>query len=113
MSDGTEVRPDGEKSQQEEEQSVASEILADALGQVLNQPNVTTSIAALINSLASHKAQQAKIVKTSMLLGMILCCIIFFGISVLAWFKVLSGEATTGLLGALIGYWFGHRESGK
>jgi hypothetical protein len=96
-----------------EELDSSSEILSDAIGSALNQPDVTKSIAALINAAAAKKAAEPGIVKTSMILGLIFSFLIFVGIAVLAWFKVLSGEATTGLLGALIGYWFGRQQTGK
>jgi hypothetical protein len=96
-----------------EELDSASEILADAVGGVINQPDVTKSIATLITAFASHKTAEPKIIKISMILGLVFSFLIFLGIAVLSWFKVLSGEATTGLLGALIGYWFGQRQAGK
>jgi|HubBroStandDraft_2_1064218.scaffolds.fasta_scaffold26053_5 hypothetical protein len=91
----------------------ASEILSDAIGNLLNQPEIAKSIGGFINAVAAKKAEEPAIVKTSMVLGLIFSFLIFVGIGVLAWFKIISGEATTGLLGALVGYWFGQRQASK
>jgi hypothetical protein len=96
-----------------EELDSASEILSDAIGGLINQPDVTKSIAGLINAAAAKKTAEPTIIKTSMILGLIFSFLIFLGIGVLGWFKIISGEATTGLLGALIGYWFGQKQAGK
>jgi hypothetical protein len=91
----------------------SSDILADAIGGLLNQPDVAKSIAGLINAVATKKTAEPTIIKTSMVLGLIFSFLIFVGIGVLAWFKIISGEATTGLLGALVGYWFGQKQASR
>ena len=45
-----------------------------------------------------------------MWLGFLFGITIFGGIAVLAWFKVIDEKVSAGLLGTLIGYWFGQRK---
>jgi len=93
-----------------EEDSRPAEILADGLASLLNEKGVVQSISRFIDASAAHLEKRAGIIKTSMVVGVVFSAMVFLVIAALGWHKVISPEATTGLLGALIGYWFGQRE---
>ena len=95
--------PDGEESH-------SSEILADGLAGLINKPEVAKSISDFLSALAKNKSEEPKLAKHTFGWGLAFSAFVFAGIGLLGWFKVIGAEATTGLLGALIGYWYG-RES--
>jgi len=60
---------------------------------------------------ASVKSKPAEILfkRLSLWLAYGFASLVFVGIAVLAWLRVINSEVTAGLLGSLIGYWFGQR----
>lgn len=102
-----------DEEQQEDEPLESWEILAEAVGRLLNEPGIAKSIADLITATAKNKSQQPNLFKTSYGFGLLFGLLIFIGIGVLGWLKVIGAEATTGLLGALIGYWYGREKGGS
>lgn len=97
---------------EEEQPSHSSEILADGLADLMNKPEVAKSISDVLSAYAKTKLEEPETVKHHVRFGLVFNAFVFAGIAVLGWFKVIGAEATTGLLGALIGYWYG-RESRK
>lgn len=96
----------------EDEPSQPGEILADGLAGLVNSPEFVKSASGFLDALAKNKLEQPKLAKHAFVWGLVFSALVFAGIAVLGWLKVIGAEATTGLLGALIGYWYG-RESRK
>lgn len=94
------------------EDDTAAEILADGVAGLLNKPEIAKGISEYLNATAKNKSAEPGFATWSLILNLAFSGLIFAGIVILGWYKVISGEATTGLLGALIGYWYG-RERGS
>ena len=84
--------------------------LPDILRDLTTDKDVVKSVADWISAAAKNKACEPSLARHSLYLGYFFGCVIFFGIGALGWEHVISGEATTGLLGSLVGYWFGQRQ---
>jgi hypothetical protein len=75
------------------------------LGDLLRNENVAKSLAAWLESLKikNEAAKNPCPYYASLLFGLLM----FAGIVLLAWFKILDSQATVVLIGALIAAWYG------
>lgn len=105
--------PKGEQQPDQDMYATPSEILAEAVAKLLNEPGIAKSIAEVISTAAKNKSLQPNLAKTSWGLGLLFSLLVFVGIGLLGWLKVIGPEATTGLIGALVGYWYGREKSGS
>ena len=87
--------------------------IAYALSELAANKDVAKAIADWITAAARNTSSKPSLGKTALWLGLTFSLLIFLGVGLLGWFKVLSAEATAGLLGSLIGYWFGQRQRGN
>jgi len=98
---------------QQSEFMTPSEMLAEGAAKLLNEPGIAKSVAEFIAALAKNKSLEPRFIQTSYGIGLLFGLLVFFGIGLLGWLKVIGPEATTGLLGALIGYWYGREKGGS
>jgi hypothetical protein len=78
-----------------------------------NNPEIVKTIQSAVTGWTQRQPGELKLRFRALHLAYAFCAIVFLGIGLLAWFKVLSGEVTASLLGSLIGYWFGQRQAAK
>jgi len=97
-----------------------TQILANSIRDLANDPTVAKSVADfigrasnLMTAVAECRSAQPKIAIQSLRLSLGFGLLIFIGIGFLGYLKIVSGEATTGLLGTLIGYWYGQRQQSR
>jgi hypothetical protein len=77
----------------------------------LNKEQVANAVAQFIEAAAATQKKKPGTIKLSMILGILFSSGIFVGVAILGAKKIISGEATTGLIGTLIGYWFGQHHT--
>ena len=95
----------------EQDASTAGETLADGVAGLLNKETVAKAISNLVDAAADAQKKKPSTIKLSMILGILFSSGIFIGVALLGAKKIISGEATAGLLGTLIGYWFGQHQN--
>jgi hypothetical protein len=94
-----------------EDEPAPSEILAGGIADLLNKQEIADSLAQVLRAVAKNKSEEPHVAKFTFVVGMAFSAIVFAGVCILGWFKIISAEAVTGLLGALIGYWYGREQS--
>jgi hypothetical protein len=85
------------------------EAIQYALSDFIGNRDVAKSASEWISAKAKTVPQEPGIVKLSLWLGFTFGIVIFAGICALAYLNVLDQRVVAGLLGSLIGYWFGQR----
>jgi hypothetical protein len=99
------------KREGESEDKVSGmEALGYALSDLIGTKDVAKSVAEWISAQAKSIPHQPGIQKLSIWLGFLFGLAIFGGIGFLAWHKVINEQVAAGLLGTLIGYWFGQQK---
>lgn len=88
----------------------SSYVIASAIATVLEDQKVIGAIGNWVNAHAVNKPHENKLRWGTLIMGQIFGLVIFVGVLIAGWQKIISTEATTGLLGALVGYWYGQRE---
>jgi hypothetical protein len=79
---------------------------------LLNKEAVVKAVASFVENAAEAQKKKPGVVKLSIVLGSIFSAVVFVGIAIRGARHVITGEeATAGLLGTLIGYWFGQHQS--
>lgn len=102
----------------DEEQSDASDEVAYAFADLLRSEQVSNAVKTWVDSAAEDKKsrlvaeaedKKAKLAhaRFEMWISAWVGLIVFGVIALLGWKRILSGEVTAGLLGSLIGYWYG------
>ena len=104
--------PNGEVEQENGDFLTPWDVLAEAAAKFLQEPGITKAFGEIITAVAANKAKEPGHAKTTYGLGLLFGLLIFAGIGLLGGLKVIGPEATTGLLGSLIGYWYG-RETNR
>lgn len=99
--------PDGEDERVE---AKPSDEIWLALAEVIRNEKLIEVFRESINAFLKNKPKETALKLHSLWLGYFFALALFVGIGVLAWLKVLTGEVTAGLLGSVIGYWFGFRQ---
>lgn len=87
-----------------------SDEIRQALAEVIRNEKLIDVLKESVNAFLRNKPQEASLRLHSLWLGYFFALTVFAGIGILAWLKVLTGEVTAGLLGSVIGYWFGVRQ---
>jgi hypothetical protein len=99
------------KKKQTEDTELDYEDNSDQLAKILE--SATPLIQAIAPLLKTNQEKQAPIIKRSQWMNFVIMMTLCISISVLAYFKIIDGSAATGLIGAIIGYVFGHIYSNK
>lgn len=82
-----------------------------AIADMLRTKEVAEAIKKWVGAAADARAGQYPHARLQAWLSFAFGLAIFLTIGLLGWLKVLSGEVTAGLLGSLVGYWYGrHKE---
>jgi hypothetical protein len=109
--------PAVDQNKDQEANDEPKQILALALRDLANDPGVSKAVSEVIQhcskliiAAADRKASQPKAALRSMIFSLGFGILIFVGIGVMGYLKIMNGEATTGLLGILIGYWYGKQQ---
>jgi hypothetical protein len=87
-----------------------SDAVQYAVSDFIGNKEIAKSAAEWISAKAKTVPREPGIVKLSLWLGFLFGLAIFVGICVLAYLQVLDQRVVAGLLGTLIGYWFGQRQ---
>lgn len=106
MSENESARRD---NPEDDDETSPTEELAYAVSDLIKDQKVIAAVSSWIDALAKNKTSEPCLTKLSIWLGFSFGITIFVGIGLLGWKQVIPAEATTGLLGALIGYWFGYK----
>ncbi|HWY05316.1 MAG TPA: hypothetical protein VNY24_00545 [Candidatus Acidoferrales bacterium] len=85
--------------------------LGYAIADLLRTKEVAEAVKKWVEATAQSKAGEYPHARLQAWLAFAFGMVIFLTIAVLAWLKVLSGEVTAGLLGSLLGYWYGRQKS--
>jgi hypothetical protein len=85
--------------------------LGYAIADLLRTKEVAEAIKRWIDAASTNKAGEYSHARLQAWLSFAFGLVIFLTIAVLAWLKVLSGEVTAGLLGSLLGYWYGRQKA--
>jgi hypothetical protein len=83
-----------------------NEIL-EAVAQNLQHEKIVEAIAGWIYSKTREPDSDDKFRRRSFYVGTCFSALIFVGVGVMGYLKVIPADGTMGLLGALIGYWYG------
>ena len=78
---------------------------------MLKNPEITKVLNTAVDAWAKTHPDQVKLKFRALHLAYAFAVVVFGGICLLAWQEVLGKEGSIGLLGALIGYWFGNRDT--
>ena len=81
------------------------------LADILANPEVTKAVNTAVNAWANTQPDVVKLRFRSLHLGIAFSCLVLLVIATLGYLGVLSKELTGTLLGALLGYWYGTRQS--
>jgi hypothetical protein len=81
-----------------------------AISDLIGTKDMAKALGEWISAHAKAIPHQPGIQKLQTWLGFIFGLAIFSGIGFLAWHKVINDQVAAGLLGTLIGYWFGHQK---
>jgi hypothetical protein len=84
--------------------------LGYALADLLRTKEVSEAVKRWVDAVSTSKAGEYPHARLQAWLAFAFGLAIFFTIGFLGWLKVLSGEVTAGLLGSLIGYWYGRQK---
>ncbi len=87
--------------------------IADAFANVIEKDKIVDAVANWVNAHANIKPEEHRKRWSAFVIGQVFGLVIFVGILFAGSRHVIGPEATTGLLGALIGYWYGQREKQK
>lgn len=79
------------------------------LEDILKNPEVKKAINKAVDTWASMQPEEMKLKFRALHIGVLFSAFIFAGIGYLGWLGVISKEVTAGLLGTLIGYWYGQK----
>jgi hypothetical protein len=82
-----------------------------AVADLLRTKEVAEAIKKWVEAASISKAGEYPHARLQAWLSFAFGLVIFLLIGLLGWLKVLSGEVTAGLLGSLIGYWYGRQKS--
>jgi hypothetical protein len=86
-----------------------SDAVGYALSDLLGNQEVMSSISQWISKNAEIIPTRTKMTRLSVWLGFVFGLAIFAGIAGLGYLKILNEQSMSGLLGTLIGFWFGQR----
>ena len=81
------------------------------LADILANPEVTKAVNTAVDAWANTQPLAMKLRFRSLHLGIAFSCLVLLVIATLGYLGVLSKELTGTLLGALLGYWYGTRQS--
>jgi hypothetical protein len=109
MPDEIALPPDNSDEDVPEDDPAA--ILADGLAGFVNKPEFVEAVSKYVKSAAENLSARPTLTKISIRYGLAFSAMVFVGIALLGWLKVLPPDATAGLLGTLIGYWYGQRQT--
>ena len=76
---------------------------------ILKNPDIVKAINKAVNTWASMQPEAMKFNFRALHLAYLFSAFIFIGVGYLAMLGVISKEVTAGLLGTLIGYWYGQK----
>ena len=82
----------------------------EAAANTLEHEKVVEAITRWINSKVDKSSADSEFRRRSHYVGTCFSALIFVGIGVMGYLKVIPADGTMGLLGALIGYWYGQRQ---
>jgi len=80
------------------------------LNDFLKKPKIVGAIAKAISAWAGNQPDEIRLRFRALHLAYGFSIFIFIGITVLALLGLISKEVTAGLLGTLVGYWYGQRQ---
>src|SRR5260370_34393100 len=103
--------PPGPQDHELVENSPSDEI-GYAVADLLRTKEVAEAIKKWVDAAAQSKAGQYPHAILQAWLSFAFGLVIFLTIGFLGWLRVLSGEVTAGLLGSLVGYWYGRHKAG-
>ena len=92
---------------QEEEEYYDPDSITEALRVALSKPQVLESILVGAKAWATNRPEEIKLRFRVLHLNLFLALFLFAAIGLFGYLNVISGEVTAGLLGSLIGYWYG------
>ena len=96
------------KSQREiDEEDYDADGFVEALKVALSKPQVLESILIGAKAWAVNRPEEMKLRFRALHLSIAFALVLFIGIGVMAYVGVLNREVTAGMLGTLIGYWYG------
>jgi hypothetical protein len=81
------------------------------LADILANPEVTKAVNTAVDAWANTQPGAMKLRFRSLHLGIAFSCLVLLVIATLGYLGVLTKEVTGTLLGALLGYWYGTRQS--
>jgi hypothetical protein len=84
----------------------------EVLSALANNDKAVEAMAALLGSIAAKPSIENEFRKRTHIIGTCFSALIFVGVGVMGYLKVIPADGTMGLLGALIGYWYGQRQKG-
>ena len=111
-----EAEPQGQNGDTNDERDSGREALieiANAIANVIEKDKVVDAVANWLNAHATNKPIEQRLHWRAFVIGQLFGIVVFAGILFAGWRHVIGTEATTGLLGSLIGYWYGQREKQK
>lgn len=103
------IEHDGQEREEEEGPSPSDEI-AYAVADLLKSQQLLDATKGWIEARTRNLPADSSLKRQSLWLGVGFSLVVFAGVGVLGYLKVISGDSTTALIGGLIGYWFGQRQ---
>ena len=82
-----------------------------AIANLIQKEKLVEALSRWMESIPEGARKEERLRKHTAYVNMFFGLGIFSGICFLGYVKVLPSDATTGLLGALIGYWYGNQRS--
>ena len=102
-------QPSEEKPPQPPYAQGFNEIL-EAVANNLERDKIVEAIAGWIYSKTQMPAANDEFRRRSFYIGTAFSALVFIGVGIMGYLKVIPADGTMGLLGALIGYWYGQRQ---
>jgi hypothetical protein len=106
---------DGERQPRQPNEEIIENSPGDELGyalaDLLRTKEVAEAIKKWVEAASTSKAGEYPHARLQAWLAFAFGLVIFLTIGLLGWLKVLSGEVTAGLLGSLVGYWYGRQRT--
>jgi hypothetical protein len=95
----------------EPQETSGTDEIGYAVADLLRNEKVADAIKSWIESAKDHKGAELKHARFMAILSGVVGLVVLSIIALLGWKQVLSGEVTAGLLGSLIGYWYGRHQA--
>jgi hypothetical protein len=92
------------------EENTPGDEVGYAIADLLRTKEVAEAVKTWVNAAAKSKQDQYPHAVLQAWLAFAFGLSIFLVIAALGWLRVLNGEVTAGLLGSLVGYWYGRHK---